>query len=140
MLFFVLFILLGIAVFYLRTMKRTRQDYEALYWTSLREPLVFIMETAVDSTVEQRAQHAREMLKAHGNTRLTDEDVWTYVYRVDMDVFSNVHALEQRHGNWYDAAIADAAQKKAEWRKQRAGYIKDAAGQVFGGQVATNQN
>lgn len=136
----ILGIIAGLFFLYTRAMRQKAQDYEALYWTTVHEPLVFIMETAVDNTAEQRAQHAREMLKKHGNERLTDADVWIYIYRVDMGVLSNVHALEQRHCNWYDAAIADAAYKKSEWRKERSGYIKDAAGQVFGGQVQPNQN
>ena len=114
--------------------RRQEDDAEALEWTTRKEPLVFISEHAFDRDVVARHAFAVAKLKEHGNQYLTDQDVWLYVYRVHMNILHNVHAIERNHSVWQDAAMREAAHRKAEWLKTKYAYNPDAATKIFASQ------
>lgn len=143
MTFFIAIItLIGFVVIIYRAWDKAKDDAQAMYWASVREPLIFISETAFDTGLEARAKEARENLVKHGNKFLVHPngqvDVWTYVYRVHMNILTNVQALDATHSVWYDEAVRTAANRKAAWIAQRSEWIGNNAGRTFGGQIVNN--
>jgi hypothetical protein len=111
--------------------RRQVDDAEALGWTTLREPLIFIQETAFDRGVSARYSHAIAMLKQYGNPYLKEEDIFLRVYRIHMNLLTDVKAIEYNHSVFYDQAVREAAQWKQQWLQTKTGYNLDAATKIF---------
>jgi hypothetical protein len=114
--------------------KRQEDDAEAFYWTTVREPIVFISETPFDRDVHARHAYAVEMLQLHKNPYLKTEDVWLHVYRIHMNVLSSVPAIEQNHAKWRTMVHAEVELKMSQWLATKYGYNPDAAIKNFANQ------
>lgn len=136
---------LGLCAAIYRAWSRKIDDAEAMYWATVREPLIFLSEHAFDGEVEARAAYAKKMLVESGNKFLVSPSgevaVWCRVYRVHMGVLLNTETVLKDHSRWYDLTAQAMANQKAQWIATRAEWIGDKAGQVFGGQrVNINSN
>lgn len=122
-------LLIGIFAVYVWKQRREISDGKAMWWSTVCEPLAYVMDDPEDYAVTQRAENARAKLALHGNKLLNPEtDVWDYVYRADPMTPTMDFSL------WRDTTLLHIKQRTEAWRKQKAEYNLAEAKSKFAGQ------
>lgn len=140
MLYFFIFavILGGGYVMAARMYGQKQEDAEAFYWANLKTPLYFIQESPFDTSVAERHANALDNLEKYGNKFLKSSDVRLMLYDIHFNILSDVASIQMNHSKFWDLAVRESAQHKAEWINEKAGYIGGTAAAVFANQVKNN--
>ena len=112
---------------------RKIDDAKAAFWSTVKEPLIYLSQDIDDDQVLARVENARAKLAKHGNPFLTANDVYFFVYGSDGENATwDFEAWRDMRMQWaIDTRRAFREMKARQMAESQNGF---AAGQMFSGQ------
>lgn len=117
-----------ISLYMLANRNGRAKDSEAMFWSTIAEPLIYRTQDIDDDGAMMRAENARQKLKEHGNLYLKATDVHCFLWGADHEE----PTLDFQR--WADMADRRATSIREAYRKEKARRNPAAAAELLAGQ------
>jgi len=108
-------------------------NVKAAFWANVKEPLIYMSQDIDDDQVLQRVENARAKLVKHGNTYITPEHVYFFVFGTDADNASWDFEA------WREIRLQQAIDIRRKFREAKSGQMNESGNQFGAAQIFGNQ-